>query len=210
MMNRLSSLLVVVTALSATQAYSAMYVSGSVSASSANAGLMSYDSRGGSASLAMDIGRFMRLGFTHRQQFQESRGYVGKDENYCTSDDVLDEKVEEGDCLKYQSKTHVIGNSIDLTVILYDGQVFVPFLLGGAVIKTYSSETKKEGEDDTVIDPETYGPVPNIGAGIGIKLNKEFQLKLTYQASPGLTLLPDGTKRSVWDKDTSLGLSYQF
>ena len=67
-------------AFAANPALSAIYVTGSVSASSANMGLMSYDSRGGSASVAVDMGRYMRLGITHRQQFQESSGVVGKDE----------------------------------------------------------------------------------------------------------------------------------
>lgn len=209
-MKLLSSLIVVAAASLATPAFSAIYLTGSVSASSANAGLMSYDSHGGSASVAMDMGRFMRLGYTHRQQFQQSKGVVGKDEDSCAAGDVVDGKVQTGDCLSYESKTHVVANSIDLTVILYDGQVFVPFVMAGAVIKTYSSQTKKEGEDDTIVEPTVVGPVPNIGGGIGIKLNKEFTLKLTYQASPGVVLLPDGTNRRVWDKDTSVGLSYQF
>ncbi len=209
-MKILSSLVVAALASAATPAFSAIYLTGSVSASSANAGLMSYDSRGGSASVAIDMGRFMRLGLTHRQQFQESRGVVGKDENSCSSDAVVDKTTAEGDCLEYESKTHVVANSIDLTVILYDGQVFVPFLLGGAVVKTYSSETKKEGLEDTVVKPTQIGPVPNVGGGMGIKLNKEFTLKLTYQASPGVVILSDGTTRRVWDKDTSIGLSYQF
>lgn len=209
-MKHISSLVVAAFACAATPAFSAIYVTGSVSASSANMGLMSYDSRGGSASLAIDMGRYMRLGITHRQQFQESAGVVGKDENSCSATDVVDHKTQDGDCLEYESRTHMIANSIDLTVILYDGQVFVPFLMGGAVVKTYSSETKKEGEADTVVDPTTLPPVPNVGGGVGIKLNKEFTLKLTYQASPGVVILPDGQTRRVWDKDTSIGLSYQF
>ena len=82
--------------------------------------------------------------------------------------------------------------------------------MAGGVIKTYSSLVQKEGESDAVSEPATVGPVPNIGGGLGLKLNKDFTLKLTYTASPGLVVLLDGSKRRVWDKDTSIGLSYQL
>ena len=54
-------------------------------------------------------------------------------------------------------------------------------------------------------------PGPNLGAGVGLRLNKEFTLKLSYIASPGASRKPfDEESKSVWDKKVTMGLTYQL
>lgn len=199
-------------ALLSNGAYAVVYVTGSISAAESNVGLQTQESRGGSASLAFDLGRFIRLGFTHRQDIQTANGYIGMTEDSCVFGVTID------GCAKYDSKTHIISNSIDLTLILYEGEVVVPFIQGGAVVKTYTFETNKvklndpaETAEHEKTGPANYGPVPNLGAGIGIRLNRQFTLKLSYTTSPGISQDPIENKvRTVWDKQSSLGLTYQL
>lgn len=193
-------------ALSAPLAHGAIYLTGSVTASQSNAGLQTHSSNGGSATIASDLGRYVRLGYTHRQDIQRSKGYVGETEDDCdfSKEDSL------ARCLDYDSNTHIMSNSVDLTLILYEGDVFVPFLMGGAVVKTYTYQSSKAGEIVTKVGPKSTPPLPNLGIGMGIRLNREFSLKLSYTASPGYVYTPDGKSRSAWDKNTSLGLTYQL
>lgn len=186
-----------------------VYITGSISASESNVGLQTQESRGASGSIAFDLGRYIRLGFTHRQDMQTADGYVGEAEDTC----VFGKDVS--GCATYYSKTHIVSNSVDLTLILYEGDVVVPFIQGGAVIKTYTFQTETVKRDGSVeaekTGPVPFGPVPNLGAGLGIRLNRQFTLKLSYTASPGITQDPiENKEKVVWDKQMSLGLTYQL
>ena len=107
------------------------------------------------------------------------------------------------------SMTHVVGNSVDLQVVLYEGDIFIPYIMGGVIYKTTTVVTEQDGKDPQ--SSQGGGLGPNLGAGLGIRLNRAFTLKLSYIASPGATRQPgDAEKKKVWDKKVTLGLSYQL
>jgi hypothetical protein len=181
----------------------AVYITGSVSSSTNNVGLQAISDQGGSASVAVDLGRYIRIGVTHKQDFQVAKGLITTDDSLSTCDaDHLD------NCSEYSSRTHNISNSLDLTLILYEGDTIAPFLLGGGVMKSYEFVTRK-GDTETK-DKAKVGPIPNYGGGLAIRLNKSFSLKFTYTMSQGAIMDPTGLTRPVWDRDTSLGLQYQL
>ena len=194
-MRTYAAALVACTALTAIPARAVIYFSIGGSASQNNVPLSTYNSVAGSGSIAFDLGRYVRLGYTHRQEYQTTEGW--------TKEDNSDNYIE------FFNLTHVTSNSVDLTVILYEGELFVPYLLGGGVLKTYRFENRKADIREKS-DPLTMPPVPNLGAGVGIRLNRDFTLKLSYVASPGYTSEPNGEIKGTWDKYTTLQLSYQI
>ncbi len=180
-----------------------IHITGSVSASTTNVPLQSAHSQYSSGTIEMDLGRFVRIGVTHGRESQVSEGYKPADSNTagCPSS---------SSCTRVLSATKIIDNSIGLTLILYAGEIFMPYITGGGIMKTYTFESQEESGNREVRTGQTP-PVPNVGAGLGIKLNREFMLKLTYQASPGQVQRPgDAEPRGVWDKKTTVGLSYQL
>lgn len=161
--------------------------------------LTSQNSRSGSASIAFDLGTYFRIGLTHRQAINQSQGYF---EVQGTSPVVYDYKEEE---------THVFSNSLDFTIILYYGRLFVPYLQVGAVKKDYQLITSN-GESEQTNIKKSFDPVPNGGIGLGVRLNRNFSLKLSLSLSPGFKLSsPDQEKaEGVWDTYTSVGISYNI
>lgn len=197
-------------ALISVNAQASIYVSGSISTSTSNVPFQTFESRYGSGSLGIDLGRFIRLGYTHSQELSVTEGYRDPNGQSQTrgaaSSDVVDTCES---CVATRSSTQVVGNSLDLQIILFEGQLFMPYITGGAIVKLYRFENLESGQ--VTRNEGAVGPVPNLGAGLGIRLNKDFTLKLTYIASPGLAQtkgeeLPHG----VWDKRVTLGLSYQI
>lgn len=165
------------------------------SQSRSNVPYQTYVSRAGSASVAMDVGPFFRVGYTHRQEFSNNTGYRA----------LVSLPGYYG---QYVSQTRVISNSIDLNMILFAGDLLIPYLSAGAVVKSYSSSVETlEGNDS---DSFKLDPVPNLGAGVGIRLNREFSLKLSYTVSPGKKQEPGGEREETLDNYTQLGVTYQL
>ena len=161
-----------------------------------NLPLSSQNSRSGSASIAFDLGTYFRLGYTHRQTVNLSKGYV------------LTEDLES---YKYRmEKNQSFSNSLDFTIILYYGAVFVPYLQLGVVKKDYLIASAV-GEEDAITEPFSLPAVPNAGVGLGIRLNRNFSLKLSFSVSPGLKKThPLLEAEPVWDTYTSIGISYNI
>src|SRR5690606_28599884 len=108
--------MLVITLLSmshATPLAAAVFVTGSVNQSTSNLGLQSSVSRGGSMSVDLGLGRYVRVGITHQQSFKESDGFVENPE--VATDDP--ERYA-----KFASKEHILANSLDFTFILYEGE----------------------------------------------------------------------------------------
>lgn len=182
-------------ALTAEPAQAVIYLSIGGNASQNNVPLSTYNSVAGSGSIAFDLGRYVRLGYTHRQEYQTTEGWA--------------KEAGSEEYVEFYNLTHVTANSVDLTVILYEGDLFVPYLLAGGVVKTYRFENRKGGVTEKS-DPLTMPPVPNLGAGVGIRLNRDFTLKLSYVASPGYSQEPNGEIKGTWDKYSTLQLTYQL
>ncbi|MDD9951432.1 MAG: hypothetical protein OXT67_07685 [Zetaproteobacteria bacterium] len=154
----------------------------------------------GSLSTALDLGRYFRVGVTHRQEHESQTGYT------------MDEQAEA--LVPMQMKSVQYSNSVDLTLILYYGKVFVPYLTFGAVRKNSATRARIGSQ---VVDNASPGSVvvPNGGCGMGIRLNRNFSLKLSYNVSPSRKLLYDessGTfsQENVLDSFTSVGITYSI
>ncbi len=160
-----------------------------------NVPYQTYESRAGSASVAMDLGEYFRVGYTHRQEFSNNTGYRAL-------------VTQPGYYGEYVSQTRVISNSIDFNIILFAGEIFIPYLSAGAVVKAYHSgiETVEGSEASSF----TLPPVPNLGGGIGIRLNRNFSLKLSYTVSPGKKQEPGGIQEGILDNYSQLGVTYQL
>jgi hypothetical protein len=189
----------------ATPALAFVYVSISGSDSSSNGGLQTYGSIGGSASISFDLASFLRLGYTYKQEYQTANGFAGATSSDCTDIDNLN------NCETYSSSTRQVANSVDLTILLYQGQTFTPFLLAGAIKKDYETKTQT-GTVESDVNYSQKIPQPNGGAGLYIRMTKDFSLKITYTVSPGQRLEDPISKKidSVLDKETDVGISYQL
>ena len=159
-----------------------------------NLGLNTQANNSVSASLSFDVGSVFRVGLTHRQAFSKISGYRLNEVNQ-----QYDFQIE---------SNYSIANSADFTVILYFGKLFVPYLQIGLVKKEYILTS--ELNDNTPNKSKYVMPVvPNGGMGLGIRLNKDFSLKISYTVSQGIRQTdPDADPVGVFDDFTSIGLSY--
>lgn len=179
------------------QAFSRVHLSLKGSAVSSNFGLQSQAKDSVSGSVDFDVGRHLRLGVTHRVERTRSEGYT---------------EVAEGSY--YFSATNVLAtaNSLDLTVILFYGQLFLPYLKLGMIKKNYKYILENlEGESDTI--SLSTEPLPNMGAGLGIQLSARFSLNLSHSISPGYTIANPAVSdeaTAAWDSVSSVGITYKL
>lgn len=181
--------------LTSQSAYGVVYFTLGGSQSQNNVPYQTYVSRAGSASIAVDVGEYFRIGYTHRQEFSNNYGY----------------KVSASDPSVYTeflSQTKVVSNSVDLNIILYAGDLFIPYLSAGAVVKSYRSDMSSV--DGTETASITLPPVPNLGGGVGVRLSRSFSLKLSYMVSPGVRQEPGGIQEGILDTYSQLGVTYQL
>lgn len=164
-----------------------------------NIPLSAQNNRSVSASVALDLGTFLRVGLTHRQSSNQTKGYIA------------DDPTVENPAYSYRATNNVsFANSVDLTIILYYGQLFVPYLQLGMVKKDYLI-TVAEGNAASQTATFSLPPVPNGGIGVGIRLNRNFSLKLSYSVSPGVRqVAPNQEKEGVLDSFTSIGITYNL
>jgi len=183
-------------------ALGAVYVSGSVNQSTSNLGFQKQETRGGSLSIDLGLGQYIRIGITHQQNFKESLGW---EEN---------EDLPETDPARYEpfsSKEYISANSLDFTFILYEGTVIVPYLKIGGIWKSYTIERVTATEIERTEQKASSIPEPNLGVGAGIKLNQQFTIKLFHRASPS-AIYDEKLNKAVpaWDRDTTVGISYKL
>lgn len=161
-----------------------------------NMPLSSQNARSGSASVAIDLGTYFRVGVTHRQAINKTKGYV------------LNETL--GAYLYKMEQYHTFANSVDFTIILYYGRIFIPFLKIGVVKKDYLIVAAQD-EKESITNSISIPPVPNGGIGVGIRINRNFSLKLSYTVSPGIRQShPLLEPESVLDTYSSVGISYNI
>ena len=151
-----------------------------------------------SGSFDIDVGSHFRLGYTHRLDTMKASGYK---QDYETKLYYYEE-----------SRTDVASNSINLSLILYYGDLFIPYIQAGAVVKDYYM-IEKSGGITYVINPSESGPEPSAGAGLHIVLSKSFNLKLSYTVSPGVKIeSPSEPNKilTVLDSTTAMGIVYKM
>jgi hypothetical protein len=199
----------------ATPALGGVYVTGSVAGSTTNIAYSSYQSQYSSGSIGFDIASILRLSYTYSQEDATNEGYTDpRTEAQLKAANALpananDDPSDDGYLVAYRTTSRVIGNSVDLQLVLYKGDVFVPFVVGGVIHKQTSITTEKEGQGPQTTKGQSLGP--QAGAGLGVRLNRQFSLKLSYLISPGQTRLPGEEKATnVWDKKVTFGLQYEL
>lgn len=161
-----------------------------------NLGLNNQANNSTSLSIATDVGTFLRIGLTTRIAFTKLKGYTLQTdkETYSYNEET----------------TKNTANSVDLTIILYMGTVFVPYMQLGIVKKNYLIESRS-GDEATVQTAYSIPPVPNAGLGLGIRLNNNFSLKLSTTFSPGvIQKTPSAEPKGILDNYSSIGLSYKM
>lgn len=183
-----------------TDSLASFNVSLSGSTSKSAFGLESHERSNVSASFAVGLARFVRLGLTHRRSFEKKKG-------------LRRQRLSDERTIYYEfvDDTEVLTSSIDLTVILYHGQVS-PFIFGGAARRDYFSETVNPFESNKFSIENDI--VPNYGLGLSIMLSREFSLKLTQTYTEGekIELSPIGEeiKSKTTDSFSQIGISYRF
>ena len=158
-------------------------------------GLNTQNNKTTSISVDFDIGPWLRIGLTHRQSQSQIEGYQ------------LFEQIKA--YVYEEKKNYSWANALNLTLILYYGTIFVPFLQFGYVKKDYLLTSR----NFTGSYENKYGidPVPNAGIGMGIKMNQHFSLKLSYNISEGVKQeRPDREPEPIYDSFSTLGLSYKI
>ena len=180
-------------------ALAVVYVTLGGSQSSNYVGYQTFESRAGSASVALGLGDMMRVGLTHRQEFQYREGF-------------FEDPDTPGTFGVFNSLSRVVSNSVDLTVILYAGDIFVPFISAGGVRKLYINKMIVDRSGALESDSSRqWGPIqPNLGVGLGIRLNQRFSLKLSYTVSPASTQSPGQESKAILDNYAEVGLTYQL
>jgi len=152
-------------------------------------------SSSGSAGFSFDLGTYFNIGLTYRNQYSYIKGYE------------QDEDTKE---IQYsETKMNLSSYSLDLSIILYPGDVFVPYVFGGLVIKNLSSRKEFPNSPPIIRDgkgiPDWQG-----GAGVGLRFSERFTLKYSRTWTPGTKLLKDGTAQRVTDYYQTFGLSYKI
>jgi opacity protein-like surface antigen len=182
------------------------YFGGSLSADQQNLIYKKSDSKAGSASIELGLFEALRVGLTHEEMILTVKGYDQNEDKkgYTPVDDY----------------TRLSANSLDTTLFLYKGEVFIPFAKAGFILKSYDFKTLDTSTSDSedradyayAHDSDTL-PTWQAGAGLAIRLNKQLSLRLSHMVSPGIELQPgqDATEQKhVLDRKSQIGLNYQI
>jgi hypothetical protein len=186
--------ILILSTITSQTAFSGVHISLGGSHSESNAGYQKIVSGAGSAGLSFDIGGYTRLGYTFRQETDATTGYQlnSAGTNY----------------VYFRKNATVTSNSVDLTLILYAGDIFTPFVFAGVVKKQYSTHIQ-----DATGSVESYAypyAGPQGGAGLGVRLSQKFSLKTTYTMSNGYTVIPGQELQQTVDSYTQVGITYEL
>lgn len=167
------------------------------SGSQSNAGLTQQKDSSGSVSVGMDMGTHFQIGLSHRESIRDQSGL---------------REIINGTTASYEafaSRTHAIINSVNFTIILYNG-VISPYVFGGIARHQYNTEIMTLTTESQ--DKFTIPMVPNYGFGFAIYLNENFSLKITQTFSPGIktTLDTTGQKVDKIVKDSYLDIGIRY
>ncbi len=173
-------------------AFGAVHLTLGGSHSQSNAGYQKVESGAGSAALSLDLGEYFRVGLTHREELASTTGFhaVASTNTYSY----------------FKSRSNISSNGVDLTLVLYNGEIITPYVFCGVTQKHYVITTVEA--DGTTDHFDMTQPGPQAGMGLGIRLNQKFSLKISYTMSIGQTQIPGNPAQSATDTFTQIGLSY--
>ena len=176
--------------LTASVAKASVSVSLSGSSETSNAALERYHTNSISANVSLGLGNHFLIGLTHRRSFDNKVGLKKQEVTETKSYDYL----------PFEDNIESVTNSVDLTVIPFNGTIS-PMIFGGIAKRDYFDQLDFMGRRS--ISKQTLFPIPNYGFGVVIQLGMGMQLKVTQTYSPGIqTTLEDGTEISKVVKDS--------
>lgn len=183
---------------SSNNALSSVHIDLKGSGSRYNLDAENHESTSVSGSIAFGFFNYLRLGVTHRRSITHKDGYRITTSNGRSIYYSFDDKVE--------TRT----TSVDLTIFLYHGTIS-PFIFGGYAYKDYYI---RYVQPDTIYnkhikEPDSY----RYGVGLSIRLNRDFQLKISQTFTPGKKLeIKDGIaeEEETIETYTEVGISYRL
>ncbi|MBP9709168.1 MAG: hypothetical protein KBD78_16150 [Oligoflexales bacterium] len=167
------------------------------------------------SSISFSLTQLIQVGIGYTRQFSVDEGYS----LIATVDDPESPGTPVYVYQSYENKTVLSAYSSDVTFIIYPGDVFVPFIFFGGVVKEYSI---KYVQGQNIAEDDLYMPLDGQGGiGMSIKLNQSFSLKITTTYSKGKktvgVLDTDGSgnvasfqTEDAWDRTTQIGISYRI
>lgn len=169
------------------------------SAENSTVSLEKADTHSVSANIGLSLGQHFMIGLTHRRAFTKKSGL---------------KKVYLQGTLQYpefREREQTITNSVDLTIIPFNG-VVSPFIFGGVARRDYYSESEIYNTRNSAT--LVLFPIPNYGGGLAIQLGMGFELRITQTFTPGkeTQLMENGEEKSrdVVDTYTQLWLGYKL
>ena len=106
----------------ATPSFAGVHFTLSGQHSKSNTGYQSVEAGALSGGIAFDIGQYIRLGYTHMQQLQASEGYACEENSSTSTPDGNGGYLV---CPTFQSLSHIVGHSVELTLIVVASIVIV-------------------------------------------------------------------------------------
>ena len=161
-----------------------------------NAGLEKYHSLSFSANLSLGLGQNFRVGITHRRAFEKKEG--------------LKKSESAAEYFNFNDDTKSIANSIDLTIVLFVGQVS-PFVFGGIARRDYDRTAKLQTQ--YLRSKITLFPVPTHGFGFAVFISRDINFKITQTYSPGVRIIIENGEEKhlgVVDSYTQAGITYKL
>ncbi|MBC7658825.1 MAG: hypothetical protein H7249_03875 [Chitinophagaceae bacterium] len=154
-----------------------------------------------SANVGLSLGQYFSVGVTQRRVFSSDVGYkkgISADQKSFIYN-------------SFREDTQTLTNSVDLTIIPYQG-VVSPFFFGGVARRDYYNQFDYQGV--RITNKTSLYPVPNYGGGLSIQLGQNFSFKVTETFSPGKQMTVDDKNvehtTTVRDSYTEFGLGYKF
>ena len=190
----------------ATPSFAGIHFTLSGQHSKSNTGYQSVEAGALSVGIAFDIGQYIRLGYTHMQQLQASEGYACEENSSTSTPDGNGGYLA---CPTFQSLSHIVGHSVELTLILYAGDIMTPYITLGAGPRTYRIVSQKADAPEEI--DTGGGPSGNGAIGVSFKLNQKFSLKRSYAMTGGVKKIPGEEKsKGTVDGSASVGLQYSL
>jgi len=154
--------------------------------------------RGGGGSLELDLGSYFRVGFTHQQDRTDRLSYVPRSADPAPTD-----------YQKIQVTERSSMSSVDLSLILFATEMFVPYIFGGIALQQVATEYTI---DDVYIgEQKGGGGAPTGGIGFVIRMGQRFSIRATNRWIPGERQeTPYVEKSKVLDSQTTVGVSFKI
>ncbi len=169
------------------------------SQSSSNLGWQSVNSTSISGGVSMDLSEYFRLGYNHRQEISTAEGLKCSKTTTCVDDDYT---------TAFKTDSHIVANSVDLTLILYAGEVFTPFIFAGVTKKSYDITTYEDGKEP---EHDSGGPLgPSGGLGLSLAMTQKFSLTLKHSLSQGGKYAHGEEPQATVDRQSEIGISYKL